>query len=108
MNAMPQLVKRAQDLAPQQVAVVGINTEAGQAGGLSEAKKKAESIKKEKMIKFAWLIEPTTRPISKLLKIDSIPRAILLTPEGKILYDGHPEDPRLSAALQKIGVTQQD
>jgi thiol-disulfide isomerase/thioredoxin len=105
MSAMPELLKQAKDLAPQKVLVVGINTEASDAGGLTEAKKKAENVKKQKKVQLAWLVEPIERPISKLLKIDTIPRAILVNPEGKVLYDGHPEDNRLAAALQKIGVS---
>ncbi len=105
MNSMPAMVLRAQNLAPQKVAVIGINTEASQSGGMAEAQKKAENVKKQKKIDFAWLVEPEARPLSRLLKIDSIPRVILASPDGKILYDGHPDDPRLVTALQKIGVT---
>ncbi len=108
MQALPALVERSKKLGPQKVAVVGINTEASQAGGLTEARKKAEGVKKRQNVPFAWLVEPEDRPLSRLLKIDSIPRAILVTPEGKVLYDGHPEDPRMIAALEKIGVTQGD
>ncbi len=108
MQALPKLVERSKSLAAQKVAVVGINTEASRSGGLEEAKKKSEDVKKRQSVPFAWLVEPLDRPLSKLLKIDSIPRAILVTPEGKVLYDGHPEDPRMAAALQKIGVTQAD
>ncbi|MEP6822866.1 MAG: TlpA disulfide reductase family protein [Chthoniobacterales bacterium] len=108
MQALPALVERSKKLGPQKIAVVGINTEASQAGGLTEARKKAEGVKKRQNVPFAWLVEPENRPLSKLLKIDSIPRAILVTPEGKVLYDGHPEDPRMIAALEKLGVTQGD
>lgn len=108
MQALPKLVERSKNLAAQKVAVVGINTEASRSGGLEEARKKSEEVKKRQKVPFAWLVEPVDRPLSKLLKIDSIPRAILVTPEGKVLYDGHPEDPRMIAALEKIGVTQSD
>ncbi len=106
ISAFPSLVKRAQELAPQKVAVVGINTEA--AGGLEEARKKTENMRKQKKIPFAWLIEPADEPLSRLLKIDSIPRAVLVSPEGKVLYDGHPEDPRLVTVLRKLGVSLPD
>ncbi|MEP6808876.1 MAG: TlpA disulfide reductase family protein [Chthoniobacterales bacterium] len=105
MNSMPELVLRAQHLASQKVAVIGINTEASQTGGMADAQKKSENVKKQKKIDFAWLVEPAARPLSRLLKIDSIPRVVLASPDGKILYDGHPDDPRLVTALQKIGVT---
>ncbi len=106
MQALPALVERAKTLAPQKVAVVGINTEASRSGGLEDARKKSADVKKKQNIPFAWLVEPIDRPLSQLLKIDSIPRAILVTPEGKVLYDGHPEDPRMLTALKKMGVTQ--
>ncbi|MEO5721630.1 MAG: TlpA disulfide reductase family protein [Chthoniobacterales bacterium] len=105
ISALPNLVKKAEALAPQNVVVVGINTEALQPGGLAEARKKSENVRQQKKITFDWLVEPIEMPLSKLLRIDSIPRAILVNPEGKVLYDGHPEDPRLLAALQKIGVS---
>ena len=49
-----------------------------------------------------WLVEPPDRPYSKAFELDSIPRMILLSPEGKVLFNGHPEDPALWAALKKI------
>ena len=51
-----------------------------------------------------WLIEPTERPLSQLLMINSIPRMILVGPEGKVLYNGHPMDPGLKTALAKLDV----
>jgi hypothetical protein len=47
-------------------------------------------------------VEPPDRPYSKVFEIQSIPRMILLSPEGKVLFNGHPEDPALWAALKKI------
>jgi hypothetical protein len=42
------------------------------------------------------------RPYSKLLEIDSIPRMILVAPDGKVLFNGHPQDQGLWSALQKL------
>jgi hypothetical protein len=50
-----------------------------------------------------WVLEPREQPLSKLLRIDSIPRAVLVTPDGKIAFSGHPEDRELETALSKIG-----
>jgi thiol-disulfide isomerase/thioredoxin len=105
MANMDELVKRAHDLSPQHVAVVGVNTQADEDGGPTEAKKQAAQEKKKRKIDFAWLVEPADRPLSKSLNIDSIPRAVLVTPDGKVLYDGHPADPELLVALKKLEVT---
>jgi hypothetical protein len=37
-----------------------------------------------------------------MLEIDSIPRMVLVGPDGKVLYNGHPQDPGLWTALQKL------
>jgi thiol-disulfide isomerase/thioredoxin len=103
IQLMPDLARKAKDLAPQQVRVVGINTEANE-GGPAVARKKAEDVKNQKKIEFAWLVEPADHPLSKLLSIEAIPHATLVTPEGKVLFDGHPADQALSRALEQIGI----
>lgn len=104
MALMDDLVRLAHTLSAQHVAVVGINTESSDKGGPAEAKKKAEQVKKTKKVDFAWVLEPADRPYSRLLEIDTIPHAVLVAADGKILFDGHPADPELGAALTKINV----
>ena len=94
MSLMNELPKQAQDLAPQNVRVFGMNTESDRG--------KAEKVRNEKKISCAWLIEPEKRPLSTLLKVDSIPRAVLVTPDGKIAFNGHPADTGLATALSGL------
>lgn len=96
INLMPELQKKAALLAPQGVVVAGMNTD-DVAG--------AEKFRVEKGIDFPWLAEPKDRGYSNLLQIDSIPRMILLSPEGKVLFNGHPMDEGLGVALGKLGVS---
>jgi|GEM_PF-2520146 len=96
MALMPELKAKAAKLAPQGIVVAGVNTEA--------EPKVAERTRKKQEIQFPWLVEPEDAPLSDLLEIDSIPRMILISPEGKVLYNGHPQDPRLNAALAQLGV----
>ena len=96
MALMPELKKKAEALGPQGIVVAGMNTEA--------EPDTAEKTRKNLEIKFPWLVEPEDAPLSDLLEIDSIPRMILISPEGKVLYNGHPQDPRLNAALAQLGV----
>lgn len=97
MALMDELKERQKKLAPQGVVVVGMNTE--------NDTSKALGVKKQKAIAFPWLVEPENEPFSRPLGIDSIPRMILVSPEGKILYNGHPKDPKLNAALKSVGAT---
>jgi thiol-disulfide isomerase/thioredoxin len=95
MELMPELRKKAGHLAKHAIAVAGMNTEGDAAI--------AGKVRNEKGMKeVTWLVEPKDKPFSDLLEIDSIPRMVLLSPEGKILFNGHPEDPGLWAALKKV------
>jgi peroxiredoxin len=104
MRSMNELKSRAHSLSPQQVAVVGINVESGDEGGVAEARKRSRKVKTDKKIDFGWVLEPADRPLSKMLNLDSIPSAVVVTPDGKIVFAGHPDDPALATALKRIGV----
>jgi len=95
MNLMPELQKKAKKLGSKGILVAGMNTE--NAG-------KAESVRKKRKIGFTWLVEPEGRPLSQMLKINSIPRMILVTPDGKVLFNGHPMDDELISSLADLGV----
>jgi thiol-disulfide isomerase/thioredoxin len=96
MQLMPELKKKAAELTKYGIVVAGMNKDD------EKAQSVAEKVREEKEIDFPWLIEPVERPFTKLLGIDSIPRMILISPQGKILYNGHPQDPNLWKALQKL------
>jgi hypothetical protein len=54
-----------------------INTDASSQGGtLARAKTKSESVRKAKKMDLSWLEEPADTPLSSLLEIDTIPRAV--------------------------------
>lgn len=96
MNLMPALRKKAEKLSAHGVIVAAMNKDDENAESI------AERIRKEQNATLPWLVEPTDRPYSKAFEIDSIPRMILLSPEGRVLFNGHPEDPGLWTALKKI------
>ncbi|MBL9180489.1 MAG: TlpA family protein disulfide reductase [Verrucomicrobiaceae bacterium] len=99
MNLMPALKKKAGKLSAHGVVVAAMNKDDENAESI------AERIRKEQNATLPWLVEPADRPYSKAFEIDSIPRMILLSPEGKVLFNGHPEDPEIWAALKKIDAT---
>ncbi|MFZ4596133.1 MAG: thioredoxin domain-containing protein [Verrucomicrobiaceae bacterium] len=95
MELLPELRKKAEHLGKLGIAVAGMNTESDE--GI------ADKIRAEKGMKdVTWLVEPKARPFSGPLQIDSIPRLVLLSPEGKILFNGHPEEPALWTALKAV------
>jgi thiol-disulfide isomerase/thioredoxin len=94
MELMPELRKKADYLGKHNIAVAGMNTEGDEAV--------ADKVRREKDMKLPWLVEPKGEPFSGPLGINSIPRMVLVSPEGKILYNGHPQDPALWAALKGV------
>lgn len=95
MQVMPMLPKEAEKLVPQGVAVAAINTQS-----LEDAKK----VQKRFNLEVPVLAEKGSQ-YSKLLDVDSIPRYVIVSAEGKVLFNGHPADHgAMAKALEKIGV----
>jgi thiol-disulfide isomerase/thioredoxin len=97
INLMPELRKNAELLKKHGIVVAGMNNESDEA--------KADAMRAKKDMKMPWLVEPKGSPFSEQLDIDSIPRMILLSPEGKVLYNGHPMESGLWEALKKVDPT---
>lgn len=94
MELMPELRKKAVLLGKHNISVAGMNTESDESA--------ADKVRREKDMKLPWLVEPKGAPFSGPLGINSIPRMVLVSPEGRILYNGHPQDPALWAALREL------
>ena len=94
MNLMPELRKKGAYLREHGIVVAGMNTESDE--GI------ADKVRGEKDMKMPWLVEPKSHPFSEALDIKSIPRMILISVEGKVLFNGHPQEPGLWAALKKV------
>lgn len=96
MQLMPELKKKAELLSKHGIVVAGMNKDDQNAPAVTA------KVREEQEITFPWLIEPAERPFTKQLEIESIPRMILIAPGGQVLFNGHPQDPALWVALQKI------
>ena len=96
IQLMPALKEKAEYLKDFDVVVAGMNTD--QQDGLSHAKR----LREEQGFTTPWLCDSRLAPLQADLEIDSIPRMVLISPEGKILFNGHPEDPELWTALRKV------
>ena len=96
MALMPELRKKGDFLGKQGVVVVAMNTDSENAEAV------ADKVRREKDMKMPWLVEPEDRPYSTVLEIKSIPAMVLVTPDGKVQFFGHPQSPDLWKALKKI------
>ena len=93
---MPELARKAEKLQPQGLLVAGLNT---------ESMATAEKFRTQQGIEFSWLVEPQGNPLQKLLPVDSLPRTVLVNPEGEVLYNGHPMDPTLKEVLAQLDLS---
>jgi AhpC/TSA family len=50
----------------------------------------------------AWLIDAKENPLARLLRVQSMPTFVLISKEGKILFNGDPTDDGLWDALKKL------
>jgi hypothetical protein len=50
----------------------------------------------------AWLIDSKEKPIGRELRIQTLPAFVLVSPEGKIIYNGDPTEDEFWDALKKI------
>ena len=99
IRLMPELQQRANTLPAQGIYVAGINTDK------EDPLTKAAEVKEAQNMDMPWLVESEAQTLSQLLAIDSIPRMVLIAPDGKVLFNGHPLEEKLAAALDKLGVT---
>lgn len=93
-NAIPGLPAKSVALEQQGVVLVGINTE--------RDAKMAKMVQTNFQLSFPWMVEPADLPISHLLMVDTLPRAVLISADGKVLYNGHPEGHKLQTILAQL------
>lgn len=91
---MPELKKRAAYLSKHGITVAGMNTEADEAI--------AEKTRTEKGMDLPWLVETKDKALSDLLGISTLPRVVLLSPEGKVLFNGFADEPELWTVLKTL------
>ena len=49
----------------------------------------------------AWIVDTKRNPISAKLRVQSVPAVVLISAEGRILFNGHPADGEFWKALEK-------
>jgi hypothetical protein len=85
-------------IGPQGVVCVGIN--------IDPSAQTAEETRKDRKVTYPFLVEAAGRPLYNAIGHTTFPMAVLVTPEGKLLYIGDPmeDDIGLKEALEKVGV----
>jgi len=98
-SSMPDFKVTALELQKHGIAVVSVIAES-----TPEAVKDAKGIISDlgKTPPGAWLVDSDKDSLSRMLRIQSVPVMVLVSPEGRVLFNGHPSEDSLWEALSKL------
>ena len=96
---MPDFAATASELAKHKVAVVSILPE-------QSAEVRTDALELIEPLGAnppgAWLVDRNKSPLSQTLRIQSLPAMVLLDPEGRVLFNGHPADDELWKNISSV------
>jgi len=49
-----------------------------------------------------WLLDSKENPLGRMLRVRTLPTMVLISPDGKILFNGEPADDEFWHALKKV------
>ena len=102
---LPNLEARFHTLPSNGIAVISVNAEQFEQGGNIALAK--VTLKKHDISAPAYALPPNS-PIVSQFGIDSIPRSLVITKDGQVIFNGHPIDKRLNQVMQDLGVSSFD
>ena len=100
VKRMDELENRARILSESNVVVAGVNVE--------DDPSLAEQFRRTGKVTFPWLVDGAGKGLCHALRVQTIPHAVLLGPDGRVLFSGHPDDAGLRDAVQALGVAWKD
>ena len=98
-TSMPDFKVTALELEKHGVAVVSLMADS-EPEAVADAKKIVSTLGTTPP--GAWLIDREKDTISRTLRIQSVPAMALVSPEGRVLFNGHPSEDPLWEALSKL------
>lgn len=94
-QVLPTLQALANHLKLFGVVVAGVNADA------REGEVAAEKQRAELKLDLPWLVEGRDHTLTRQFEVTSLPRALLVTHQGRITFHSHPQDPDLWKALKR-------
>lgn len=61
-----------------------------------------EKLREEKKLTLPCMIESSQRILVRQIEITSLPRAVLITQQGRVIFHGHPMDQSIWKALKRV------
>lgn len=98
-DGLANYVTVAKTLSAKAIAMVSV-IPASTPEIISEAKTSSEKFRKA--APGHWLIDPSSQPLARTFRIQSLPIFVLIAPDGRVLFNGNPSDNSLWDELKKI------
>jgi len=96
---LPDFFITAEHLLSKDVAVASILPETSEKV-ITDAKAMLEATGKKNPA--AWIVDTKKSPISAKLRVQSVPAVVLVSADGRILFNGHPTDENFWKALETL------
>lgn len=97
--SMPDFITTAQTLGEKGIAMVSIHPD-GPVEDLAAARAAIRPLGLKPP--GAWLVDRSEKPLAREFRVQGLPLFVLVSNEGRVLFNGHPADPLLWEALVKI------
>ena len=99
VDSLPDFAVTAKKLSEHGIAMVSLvpNTPPEI---LAEAKKAIEPLREKRL--GAWLVDDSAHSLASQLRVQTLPTFVLISSEGRILFNGEPSDDALWASLKRI------
>lgn len=99
ISALRSLPVIAGALKPHNIPLACVNIDH------SEAEEEAEKLRAELKPTVPWLIESNERVLTAQIEVSSLPRAVVITQQGRVVFHGHPLDVELWRVLKRYAPT---
>ena len=96
LSSVPGMIKRASYLKALGIATAGVNLD------VKDGDIAAEKAREEYKILSPWLVEQKERAVTRLLDVASLPRVVLISQQGRVLFNGNPAEAGFGKALRRI------
>ncbi len=96
---LPDFFVTAEHLLEKDIAVVSVLPETSEKV-MGDAKAMLEGIGKK--IPGAWLVDSKKAALSLKLSVQSVPVVVVVSPQGEVLFNGHPTDGDFWKALERL------
>jgi hypothetical protein len=95
-EGMSELLSQTPRLANAGITLAGVNVES------KNPDIAAREFQEANGIAIPWVAEVGRRGLSHILEVTSAPRAVLISQDGRVLFNGHPRDAVLWRSVRKV------